>query len=84
MATTPADDKKDLWVAWTHDALDNYEAPDRLDDSDELVDDMVGVAVKYADSMLDEYEERFGGTAGKSRRRKRKLIKDDDDDLDED
>jgi hypothetical protein len=43
---------------------------------------MAEVATTYADQMLDEYENRFGGSAG--RQRKRKPAKDDDDDDDDD
>ena len=64
-------DKKALWVAWTHDAMETYSIPEDTDATDELVDDMVEVATKYADDMLDEFEERFGGGEGRrSRRRK--------------
>jgi hypothetical protein len=75
MATT---DKKQLWVDWTHDALNGYSKPDDVEDSDELADDMVDVAVKYADAMLEELEERFSG--GTPRRRRSKKAKDDDED----
>ena len=72
------DDKKELWVAWTHDALARYSAPDDVDDVDELVDDMAETAAKYADVMLEEYEERFrGGTA--RQRRKKKVDPEEDD-----
>jgi hypothetical protein len=79
-------DKKELWVAWTHDALSVYEEPDDLKDSDELLDDMVDSACSYADAMLQEYEERFSGGTARKRRRKKKpkpdvdLDDDDDDD----
>lgn len=65
-------DKRELWVDWTQEALAKYEAPDQIEDADELVDDMVATATKYADSMLDEYEERFESRGGAGRRRKRK------------
>ena len=72
------EEEKDLWVAWTHDAIGAYTEPDDLDD-DELIDDMVEAATGYADAMLDEYKERFsGGTA--RRRRKKKTAPDPDDD----
>jgi predicted site-specific integrase-resolvase len=74
-------DKKELWVGWTHDAMSRYVMPEEVEDSDELVDDMAEVATTYADQMLDEYENRFGGSAG--RQRKRKPAKDDDDDDDD-
>jgi len=75
------DDKKDLWVNWTHDAMSRYVMPDDIEDVDELVDDMVTAATKYADAMIEEFEERFSG--GK-RRRSRKTDPDPDDDPDDD
>ena len=66
-------DKKDLWVQWTHQAMTKYIPPDKVDE-EELVDDMVEVTTRYADSMLDEFEERFGDgeriASRKSRRKK--------------
>lgn len=79
------EEKRELWVAWTHDAISVYEEPDDLgDDEDELLNDMVDAATSYADAMLDEYEARFNdGPARKRRRRKRsKLDPDPDDDPD--
>ena len=65
-------DEKELWVGWTRDAISRYLVPEEIDDADDLVDDMVDVATKYADSMLDEYEERFSKRArGGTRHRKR-------------
>jgi hypothetical protein len=75
-------DKKALWVNWTRDAMSRYVMPEEVEDSDELVDDMASVASTYADQMLDEYENRFGGGGG-ARQRKRKTAKDDDDDEDD-
>ena len=69
MATTT--DKKELWVGWTRDAAARYVMPEDIEDTDELVDDMVDVTTKYADSMLDELEERFGGGRSSNRRRGR-------------
>jgi len=74
MATTT--DKKDLWVQWTHDAMSKYVMPDKIDDTDDLVDDMADVTVKYADQMLDEYEERFGGDGGRAPNRRRRKPED--------
>ena len=74
-------DKKELWVGWTRDAMNRYAMPEEVGDSDELVDDMAEIATKYADQMLDEYEDRFGGSGG--RQRKRKPAKNDDDDDDD-
>jgi hypothetical protein len=68
-----ATDRKELWVGWTRDATSRYVIPDEIDDTDELIDDMAEVASGYADQMLEEYEERFGGAAGRrgsGRRRK--------------
>lgn len=72
------DDKKTLWVGWTHDAMSRYVMPDDIDDVDDLVDDMASAATKYADVMLEEFEGRFSGGAGRSR--KKKPVDDDDDD----
>ena len=72
-------DKKELWVGWTRDAMARYTIPEEVEDQDELVDDMVEIAVKYADSMLDEFDERFSGGSGGSRKRgKRKPAGDED------
>jgi hypothetical protein len=73
-------EKKSLWITWAHDALSRYELPDKVDDADEFVEDMVDVVTKYADAMLEEFDERFSGGA----RRRRKKDKDDDDDDDDD
>lgn len=62
-------DKKDLWVGWTHDAMSRYVMPDDIDDVDDLVDDMASAATKYADVMIEEYEERFSGGARRSRKK---------------
>ena len=79
------DKAQELWVDWTHDAMSGYVRPEEgIDDADEAADDMVDVATKYADSMLDEYEKRFGTTAGKKKRRKRGEPDDDDDEEDPD
>jgi hypothetical protein len=69
-------DKKDLWVQWTRDAMTKYVMPDKVDDADELVDDMADVTVKYADQMLDEFEERFDTGSTRHRRRGAKSDKD--------
>lgn len=60
-------EKKEMWVAWTMNAINRYVIPEDIEDSEELVDDMVDVATKFADSMLEEFEERFEG-----RRRRKK------------
>lgn len=66
-------DEKELWVDWTHDAAEFYVRPEDVDNNDDAADDMVDFTTKYADSMLDELEERYGrGTATKSRRKRRK------------
>ena len=67
-------DKKDLWVAWTRDAMGRYDMPNM--DADELAEDMSGCAIRYADAMLEAFEGRFkgGGT--------RRARNDDDDDDD--
>ena len=66
-------DKKELWVGWTRDAMSRYVIPDEIDDIDEQIDDMAEVASGYADQMLEEFEDRFGGRSasrGAGRRRK--------------
>jgi hypothetical protein len=73
------DDKKALWVGWTHDALIRYSPPDDVEDADELVDDMVEASTKYADAMLEEFEERFSGGAKRRRKKDPDLDPDDDD-----
>lgn len=60
---------KELWVGWTRDAMSRYVMPDDIDDVDDLVDDMTAAATKYADAMVEEFEERFSG--GARRRRKK-------------
>lgn len=63
---------KTLWVQFAHDAISRYVVPEETDDVDELVDDMVAVSTKYADSMIDELEDRFEKRAsGSGRRRSR-------------
>jgi hypothetical protein len=71
------DEKAALWVGWTRDALAKYDAADDIEDADELANDMMECATKYADAMLEKYEELFSG--GPRRARKKK---DDDDDED--
>jgi len=73
---------KDLWVGWTRDAMSRYVMPEEVEDIDDLVDDMAAVTATYADQMLDEYENRFGGSGGRKRQRKPKPADDDDDDDD--
>lgn len=73
--------EKEMWIDWTHDAMSAYSKSDELDDPKEIVTDMISVATDYADGMLDEYEERFGGSGAKrSRKRKKPKEEDDDDD----
>lgn len=78
-----ADDKKELWAAWTHDAISAYSEPDDLD-ADEIIDDMVDTATAYADAMLEEYEARFSSGPARKKRSKRKKKPDLDDDDDDD
>lgn len=70
-------DKKEMWVQWTRDAVARYVVPDEVEDADELVDDMSDVALKFADEMLDQFEDRvaegyFGSESGESTRRQRR------------
>ncbi len=85
MATTKKD-MRDLWVAWTRDAMSKYSLPEEKMDSDELADDMADVSTKFADAMCDEFEERFEG--GPRRKRKKREepedVEEEDDDLAED
>jgi len=53
------DKKGELWVQWTHDAMSKYVIPEGKMDADEMAEDMADVTVKYADQMLEEYEDRF-------------------------
>lgn len=75
------EEKKELWVAWTRAAISNYEPPEFEDEdedhSDDLADDMVSVSVKYADAMLEEYEERFN--EGRPRKKRRSAALDEPD-----
>jgi hypothetical protein len=63
--------KAEMWVQWTRDAVGRYIVPEEVEDADELADDMCEVAIKFADSMLDEYEERFNGSAPAPKRRRK-------------
>ena len=70
----PKLDENELWVQWTHDAMNRYVMPDDIEDAEELADDMNEIATMYADGMIDEYNKRFGSggrTAQPSRRRSR-------------
>ena len=64
--------KAEMWVQWTRDATARYVVPEEVEDADELVDDMSEVATKFADTMLDEFEERFSGGTSEPRRKTRK------------
>ena len=77
-------DKQALWIGWTHAAIGRYVMPEDIEDADELVDDMVDVVTKYADSMLDELEKRFENGRGGKRRKRKGADKDEDEDEDED
>jgi hypothetical protein len=75
------DEMKDLWVAWTQDAANQYEP---AEDSEADPEEMVEFTTSYADWMLEEYEKRFAATGKRtSRRRKKKPDDDDDDDPEE-
>lgn len=77
MAT--ANEKKDLWVQWAHDAIARYPLIDEDEDVDETANNMVDVATVYADLMLEEYENRFASGAAASKRSKRRKAEDDED-----
>lgn len=70
-------ESKELWAKFAIAAINGYSIPEEIDDFDDLIDDMADVATGVADTMLDEYEERFGGGRGERRRVRRK--RDDDD-----
>jgi|APFre7841882654_1041346.scaffolds.fasta_scaffold330818_2 hypothetical protein len=65
MATTDKKELRDLWVQWTHDAISKYIPPEKVESSEELVDDMIEVASQFASGMLDEYEATFGDQSGR-------------------
>jgi hypothetical protein len=70
--------KAEMWIQWTRDATARYQVPEEVEDADELVDDMSDVAIKFADTMLDEYEERFNGPTDRATpKRKRRTEKED-------
>jgi len=74
-------DKKELselWAGFAKAALQNFTPAEDVEDSDELADDMVEISTKYADSMLDEYEERFGASGRSGGRRRKKSAGDDE------
>ncbi len=84
MASTNPDKLKEMWVEWTHDAMNGYERPeDGIEHTDDAADDMVEVTTKYADSMLDEYEKRFATRATRGGKR-RKRGEDEDEEEDDD
>ncbi len=82
------DEKKELWVDWTRDAMAAYTEPDDIKSVDDLLEDMVEFTTAYADAMLEEFAHRFeSGTARKrkGKGRSRKVVDlDDDDENDED
>ena len=82
MASKMSKEFQELWVAFAHDAMSRYEVPDGKLDNDDLVDDMVEISTKYADSMLDELEKRLAG--GSRKRRRKDADEDEDEDEDED
>lgn len=65
--------KAEMWVQFAAAAVSRYVVPEEVEDADDLVDDMSDVATKFADEMLDQYEERFsGGETRRPKTRKRK------------
>ena len=72
--------KAEMWVQWSRDAVARYVVPEEVEDADELVDDMSDVATKFADQMLDEFEERFSGGTSEPRRPKTRKRKTDGED----
>ena len=72
--------KRELWIQFALAGTARYVVPDEVEDADELVDDMTDVATKYADEMLDQFEQRdqdgsFDEEARRPRTRKRKTTK---------
>ncbi len=67
----PEKEAKELWVQFALGAVANYTVPESIDDADEQVDDMAEIASKFADAMMDEYEERFAGGPRRGRKIKR-------------
>jgi len=72
--------KAEMWVQFALGAVSRYVVPDEVEDADELVDDMSDVAIKFADEMLDEFEERFDkpNEARRPRARKTKRAAEED------
>lgn len=56
--TTGKAEDQELWIGFARAALSGFRA-EHIEDSDELVDNMVTVATRAADEMLYEYLERF-------------------------
>jgi hypothetical protein len=71
-------EKKDLWVQWACDAVSQFSMPEVDNDSNDIVNDMVDIATSYADLMLEEFENRFGGGTAKSKRSKRRQTEEDE------
>lgn len=79
-------DQKQLWIDWTHDALVGYQRDEQEEgDEEDIAEEMVSIATKYADFMLEEFEERFSSSGGRPRKKKRKkkIVDDDDDDTED-
>lgn len=67
----------DAWAGWAQASIASYVVPDDVDSMKEQIKDMVEVSTRYADKMLKEYVDRFGGKLPK------KADEDDEDDDDE-
>lgn len=52
--------REEMWIGWTRDGLRRYEPPEDADTTKKLVVDMTAVSTAYADSMLKQFEKRFG------------------------
>jgi hypothetical protein len=72
-------DKKEMWIDWTHDAAVHYSPPDETEDNAELADDLIEFTTLYADGMLEEFNERFGGGAPRTSKRRKKRAEPEED-----
>jgi hypothetical protein len=77
---------KEMWISFALAGAGQVQVPDNIEDEDEAADYLVDFSTKFADSMLDEWEARFGGGGAKKRRSKskRKSAPDEDGDDDDD
>ena len=86
MAKMTEKEQKELWIRFACATLQGFEMQaDEVEDHDEHANDMIMVATKVADGMLDEYEERFaGGQPRKKQKTESEPPPESDDDLEDD